>query len=156
MRHGGLGTVGVITVKPNSRNTIAGEVFFTVDMRHPDEAALTRMNMELQRAIVEVCTPLGLRHECTEIWHSPAVQYNPSVVAAIRTAAERGKFAHMDIVSGAGHDAGPISRVAPTGMIFIPCAGGLSHNELESASKEDVAAGCNVLLQALLACDGAT
>lgn len=150
MRHAGVGTVGAMTVKPNSRNTIAGEVFFTVDLRHPDEAVLTRMNMELQRAIVDIAADLGLRHDCKEIWHSPAVRYDPSVVAAIRAAAERGNFSHMDIMSGAGHDAGCISRVAPTGMIFIPCAGGLSHNELESASKEDVAAGCNVLLHAML------
>ena len=152
IRSGGVGTVGAITVKPNSRNTIAGEVFFSVDLRHPDETVLTRMNMELQRAIVDICVELGLRHDCKEIWHSPAVRYDPSVIAAVRQAAADGNVPHMDIISGAGHDAGYISRVAPTGMIFVPCAGGLSHNEMESATKEDLAAGGNVLLHALIFC----
>jgi N-carbamoyl-L-amino-acid hydrolase len=137
-------------VSPNSRNTIPGTVFFSVDLRHPEDEALSRMKAALEAAVAEVCGDLGLQGDCQEIWWSPAIHYNKDCIAAVRKAAEECGFKHRDIVSGAGHDAGYINRVAPVGMIFVPCADGISHNEIESATAEDLGAGCNVLLRAML------
>ena len=86
-------------------------------------------------------------------WNSPAVVFDENCVEAVRNAARELELSHMEIVSGAGHDSVYISRVAPTGMIFVPCEGGLSHNEAESASLEDLEAGGNVLLHAMLKLD---
>lgn len=143
-------TVGLVQVRPNSRNTIPGQVFFSVDLRHPFDEVLTQMTERLHKECEEVCGALGLAVECKEIWHSPATHYDKGCVAAVRKAAEDCGYAWRDITSGAGHDAGYISRVAPTGMVFVPCAEGISHNEVESALPQDLAAGCNVLLRAML------
>jgi N-carbamoyl-L-amino-acid hydrolase len=147
----GVATVGLVQVSPNSRNTIPGTVFFSVDLRHPQDEALAAMKAQLEALVKDQGTALGLEAECKEIWWSPAVHYHEDCIAAVRDAAEALGYAHRDIVSGAGHDAGYISRVAPVGMIFVPCAEGISHNEVESATPEDLAAGCNVLLRAMLA-----
>ncbi|HEY0524502.1 MAG TPA: M20/M25/M40 family metallo-hydrolase, partial [Stellaceae bacterium] len=143
-------TVGLIQSSPNSRNTIPGKVFFTVDFRHPDDAVLTRMCDALQAAVARVRQELRLEAEIEEIWYSPPVRFADSCVEAVRKAADRLGYAHMDIVSGAGHDAVYVSRVAPTGMIFVPCEDGISHNEIENATRDDIAAGAQVLLHAML------
>ncbi len=145
-----VSTVGVMKVSPNSRNTIPGEVFLTVDLRHPEDETLSAMAAALKSACEEICTDIGLSHELEEIWYSPPIKFDEACVGAVRKAAEDSGYAHMDIISGAGHDACYISRVAPTGMIFVPCADGISHNETESATPEDLGAGCNILLQAML------
>jgi N-carbamoyl-L-amino-acid hydrolase len=85
-----------------------------------------------------------------QIWYSPPVPFNKDCVDSVRNAAEAAGYSHRDIVSGAGHDACYISRVAPTAMVFVPCEDGISHNESENAKPEHLAAGCNVLLQAVL------
>lgn len=146
----GVSTVGLVKVMPNSRNTIPGSVFFTVDLRHPSDGELLKMTAALDAACAEICSALGLQVECREIWHSPASHFDDGCVGAVRRAAEAGGYAWRDITSGAGHDAGYISRVAPTAMIFVPCADGISHNEVEAATPSDLAAGCNVLLRAML------
>jgi N-carbamoyl-L-amino-acid hydrolase len=148
-----VGTVGLIENKPNSRNVIPGEVFFTVDLRHPDDAVLDVMEGKLRRALGEILTPLKLGFEEKRIWHSPAVKFAPDLIDCVRFGAERAGFAHRDMVSGAGHDAAYVARVAPTTMIFVPCAGGISHNEAESTSFEECAAGAQVLLEAVLEYD---
>jgi N-carbamoyl-L-amino-acid hydrolase len=145
-----VSTVGLMQVHPNSRNVIPGAVFFTVDIRHPDDAVLQDMANDVQAITDRVTAELGLTHNLCEIWHSPAVPFDKSCVTSVRRAAEEAGYSHRDIVSGAGHDAGYVSRVAPTAMIFVPCADGISHNESESATPEDLAAGCNVLLRAVL------
>jgi N-carbamoyl-L-amino-acid hydrolase len=146
----GVGTVGVVENRPNSRNVIPGEVFFTIDMRHPDGAALNSMESDFAAALTEVCEPLGLVAAMHRIWDQPAVQFDPDCVAAVRRGAEVSGFTTRDIVSGAGHDACYVSRVAPTAMVFVPCRGGISHNEAEFTAKEQCAAGAQVLLQAVL------
>lgn len=143
-------TVGLLQVFPNSRNTIPGRVFFAVDLRHPDDATLTKMDGELRVAIEEVAATMKLETSLEEIWYSPPVPFDEECVAAVRRSAEANGFAHRDIVSGAGHDACYISRVAPTSMVFIPCEDGISHNEVENATPVHVAAGCQVLLDAML------
>jgi beta-ureidopropionase / N-carbamoyl-L-amino-acid hydrolase len=146
----GVSTVGIVQIGPGSRNTIPGSAFFTVDLRHPRDETLLEMKAELEGAIAEICGALGLTAECKEIWWSPAIEFDRDCVAAVRAAAAAGGYAHRDIVSGAGHDAAYINRVAPTAMIFVPCENGISHNEVESATPADLAAGCNVLLRAML------
>lgn len=143
-------TVGLMKVGPNSRNTIPGTSFFTVDFRHPDETVLASMDQELRRCVADVGRELGLQTQLAQIWHSPAVAFDRSCVDSVRRAASRLGLPHRDIISGAGHDACYISRVAPTGMIFVPCENGISHNEVENASSEDLAAGASVLLEVVL------
>ena len=143
-------TVGLVQVTPNSRNTIPGKVFFAIDLRHPDDATLSRMDAQVRAVIAETAETLKLEVALEEIWYSPPVPFDPECVAAVRRAAEANGLSHRDIVSGAGHDACYISRVAPTAMVFIPCEDGISHNEIENATAEDLAAGCNVLLHALI------
>ncbi|SFV34380.1 M20 family metallo-hydrolase [Hyphomicrobium facile] len=149
----GVATVGLIENKPNSRNVVPGEVFFTIDMRHPDEGALDVMEAELRAALEAGLPPLQLSYEEKRIWSSPAVKFAPELIDCVRHAASKSRFAMRDMVSGAGHDAAYIARVAPTTMIFVPCEGGLSHNEAESTSMDECAAGAQVLLDAVLAYD---
>ncbi|MEE8272910.1 MAG: Zn-dependent hydrolase [Alphaproteobacteria bacterium] len=151
----GVGTVGVMSVEPGSRNVIPGRVFFTVDFRHPDDAALAAMDREFRAACAAAAEALRLELAVDQIWHFPAVAFDQSCVAAVRDAAEACGYSHRDIVSGAGHDSCYVARVAPTSMIFVPCEGGISHNEIESAEFDDVAAGANVLLHAMLSKAGA-
>jgi N-carbamoyl-L-amino-acid hydrolase len=146
----GVGTVGLIENRPNSRNVIPGEVFFAVDLRHPEGPVLDDIEDAFTAALAEICGPLGLDVEMQKIWDQPEVRFDPVCVAAVRRAAELSGFSARDIVSGAGHDAAYVSRVAPTAMIFVPCRGGISHNEAEFTSKEQCAAGAQVLLQAVL------
>jgi N-carbamoyl-L-amino-acid hydrolase len=146
----GVGTIGLIENKPNSRNVIPGEVFFCVDLRHPDNLVLNSMESEFVAALSDLCEPLGLAVDMQKIWDQPAVHFDPDCIASVRRAAGLCGFSTRDVVSGAGHDAAYISRVAPTAMVFVPCRGGISHNEAEFASKEQCAAGAQVLLQAVL------
>jgi N-carbamoyl-L-amino-acid hydrolase len=146
----GVGTVGLIENRPNSRNVVPGEVFLCVDLRHPDGRVLNSMESDFTAALTDVCGPLGLAIEMQKIWDQPEVRFHPDCVASVRRAAKLAGFSARDIVSGAGHDAAYVSRVAPTAMIFVPCRGGISHNEAEFSSKEQCAAGAQVLLQAVL------
>ena len=143
-------TVGMMQVSPNSRNTIPGRVFFTVDFRHPDEAVLNRMDAALRQACADEAKAIGLTLDLKEIWYSPPVKFARECVGAVERAAKELGYANMPIISGAGHDAVYLSRVAPTAMVFVPCEDGISHNEIENATKDDVAAGCDVLLRAMI------
>ena len=143
-------TVGMMQVSPNSRNTIPGSVFMTIDLRHPDDETLSQMEKELREACAQICDPVGIEAELENIWYSPPIKFDPDCVSAVKNAAGAAGYGNMDIISGAGHDACYISRVAPTAMIFVPCEDGVSHNEAESATPADLAAGCNVLLHAML------
>ena len=151
----GRSTVGFVTVHPNSRNVIPGSVFFSVDLRHPDDAALAAMGEALREALDAVARDEGLEVKLEETLYFPAQPFDPDCVRAVREGAKSLGYAHRDIVSGAGHDAVYMARVAPAGMIFVPCEGGISHAEIEYATPEDLAAGCNVLLYAVLERAGA-
>jgi N-carbamoyl-L-amino-acid hydrolase len=148
-----VGTVGLVDVKPNSRNVVPGEVFFTVDLRHPDDAVLDEMEQKFRAALAAIFQPLHLGYTEKCIWVNPAVRFDATLIECVRQGAGRSGFSTRDMVSGAGHDAAYIARVAPTTMIFVPCAGGVSHNEAESTSFEECAAGAQVLLEAVLAYD---
>ncbi len=145
-----VGTVGLIEVRPNSRNVIPADVFFTVDFRHPESAVLDAMEGEAGAVFDVVRRALDLTGEWKRIWDQPPVAFDPDCVAAVRRAADACGYSARDIVSGAGHDAAYISRVAPTAMVFVPCKDGISHNEAEFTSKEQCAAGAQVLLNAVL------
>ena len=148
-----VGTVGLIESKPNSRNVVPGEVFFTIDLRHPDDSVVAEMDAEVRAALAIIAESDDLDLALEQTWESPAVHFDEGCIQAVRNAAVACGFSSRDLVSGAGHDSAYIARVAPTSMIFVPCAGGLSHNEAESAEQSDVAAGANVLLRAVLETD---
>jgi len=148
-----VGTVGLIENRPNSRNVIPGEVFFTVDFRHPDDKVLDAMEGEFRAALAAIMAPLHLAYSETRIWDSPPVKFAPELIECVRIGADKAGFTSRDVISGAGHDAAYIARVAPTTMIFVPCRGGISHNEAESTSFEECAAGAQVLLNAVLEFD---
>ena len=146
---GACATVGQLDVHPNSRNTIPGRVGFSVDLRHPEEGRLSSMRSALEAEAAATCSAAGLHVSVEEIWHQSPLRFDPGCIDAVRRGAAAVGCGAMEIVSGAGHDACHIAERAPTAMIFIPCAGGISHNELEDATREDCAAGCNVLLHAV-------
>jgi N-carbamoyl-L-amino-acid hydrolase len=146
----GVATVGLIENKPNSRNVVPGEVFFTIDLRHPDEEVLEVMEREFRAALTAALPPMNLTFEEKRIWNSPAVKFAPDLIDCVKHGADKAGFAMREMVSGAGHDAAYIARVAPTTMIFVPCEGGLSHNEAESTSFDECAAGAQVLLNAVI------
>ena len=146
-----VGTVGMVQVHPNSRNVIPGRVFLTVDFRHPDDGVLKGMGEALDEGIAEISAKIGLDHKIEEIFYYAPTHFDESCVGLVRQAAEELGYPHRDIVSGAGHDACYIARVAPTAMVFCPCKDGISHNEVEDITQEWATAGANVLLRAVVA-----
>jgi len=145
-----VGAVGQAKLFPNSRNVIPGKAIFTIDIRSPEQGKLDAMRAEVERAAFAVAAELGLGCSIEVVGHFDPVTFDPGLVKVVRGAAEKLGYSHRDIVSGAGHDACWISRVAPTVMIMCPCVGGLSHNEAEEISPEWAAAGTDVLLHAVL------
>jgi N-carbamoyl-L-amino-acid hydrolase len=146
----GRGTVGFMQVKPNSRNVVPGEVRFSVDLRHSSDDELEKMEQEMRAAVARLAAAQNCTAAIERVANYPACHFDPGCIAAVRGAAQKLGLPHMDIVSGAGHDAIYMARVCPTSMIFVPCEGGISHNETENAKPEDLAAGCNVLLGVML------
>src|SRR3954462_2498050 len=144
------GPVGHMQVKPNSRNVIPGEVRMTVDLRNAKDATLSSMRKELERQANAIAQERRVDVEVKEVVYFPPSEFAPDLVERVRAAAKRLGFSHRDIVSGAAHDAVYLARVAPTAMVFVPCEGGISHNETENARPEDLAAGCSVMLDAVL------
>jgi N-carbamoyl-L-amino-acid hydrolase len=142
----GRGTVGWVNVHPNSRNVIPGRVKLTVDLRAADDDTLLAMD----RALRDRCAQAGLPVTVDEVVYFAPQPFESSLVAAVRESADALGFTSMDVVSGAGHDAVYLARVAPAAMIFVPCKDGISHNEIEDARADHLEAGCNVLLQAML------
>jgi len=145
-----VGAAGHIDVYPNSRNVIPGKVVFTVDFRSPELAVIQDMEARLAIAVKEICDDMGLTYEIEKVGGFDPVAFDEGCVTAVRNAAERLGYSHMNIISGAGHDACWINQVAPTAMIMCPCVDGLSHNEAEEISKEWATAGTDVLLHAVV------
>jgi N-carbamoyl-L-amino-acid hydrolase len=145
-----VGAAGHIDVYPNSRNVIPGNVVFTVDFRSPDLAFIQDMEKRLAEGAKKICDEMGLGLELEKVGGFDPVTFDAACVNAVRDAAERLGYSHRDLISGAGHDACWIARVAPTAMIMCPCVDGLSHNEAEEISKEWAAAGADVLFHAVV------
>ncbi|MEQ9694340.1 Zn-dependent hydrolase [Shimia sp. SDUM112013] len=145
-----VGAAGHIDVYPNSRNVIPGKVVFTVDFRSPELDVITDMENRLRVEGQKIADEIGLTISFEKVGGFDPVKFDEGCVTAIRSAAERLGYSHMDIISGAGHDACWINQVAPTAMIMCPCVDGLSHNEAEEISKDWAAAGTDVLMHAVL------
>jgi N-carbamoyl-L-amino-acid hydrolase len=145
-----VGTVGVLKPYPGSRNVIPGSVEMTIDFRHPVDTTLSEMKEAFSAALAEICEQGKLTSEVKEVFYYAPVEFNKDCVSAVRRAAERLGYTHRDIVSGAGHDACYIARVAPTSMIFCPCVDGISHNEDEKIFPEWASAGADVLFHAVV------
>jgi N-carbamoyl-L-amino-acid hydrolase len=143
-------TVGLVQCSPNSRNTIPGHVFFTIDLRHNEDEILSKMASEAKEACDKAAKDNGLKLDYKEIWYLPPTHFNRDCVKAVEKAANQLGYSSMPIISGAGHDSFYINRVAPAAMVFVPCEGGISHNEIENAKQEDIAAGCSVLMLAMV------
>jgi len=145
-----VGAVGHMEAYPNSRNIIAGRTVFTVDIRSPEKEVLDEMDVRIREGIETICDALDIKYEIEQVGHFDPVTFDEGCVTAIRDAATRLGYTHRNIVSGAGHDACWINRVAPTAMVMCPCVDGLSHNEAEEISKEWAAAGADVLFHAVV------
>ena len=151
-RHGphGRGTVGMVHVHPNSRNVIPGTVKFSIDLRNASDALCADMDADIRSVAARIAAETGLSIVITEVSAYPAQPFHEDCINAVAQAAAKLGYSNMPAVSGAGHDAVYMARLAPAGMIFIPCKDGISHNEIESAEPEHITAGCNVLLHAML------
>jgi beta-ureidopropionase / N-carbamoyl-L-amino-acid hydrolase len=150
----GVITIGVADVLPASRNTIPGEVRFTLDIRHPDLAALRRMDAAVSAAAERIGSDRRVAVEIDRFWRKDPIAFDSSIASAIAKAADDLGLKKRTITSGAHHDAVLAASVVPSAMIFVPCKDGISHNEAESATKEDCAAGADVLLRTVLALAG--
>ena len=148
-------TVGVIETFPGSPNTVPGRLRFTIDLRHPDHSHYQRLRLEADRLVRSSLQHQELSGDIRCVWEAPGVVFDAACVQAVRMATAALGYAACDLVSGAGHDSCNVAAVVPTAMIFVPCAGGLSHNEAESALQSDLAAGANVLLHSMLSLAGA-
>lgn len=145
-----VGAVGHMEVYPNSRNIIAGRAVFTIDIRSPEKEVLDAMDGRIREGIDTICDALDIQYKIEQVGAFDPVTFDKGCVKAIRDAAERLGYTHRNIVSGAGHDACWINRVAPTAMVMCPCVDGLSHNEAEEITKEWAAAGADVLFHAVV------
>ncbi len=156
LRHAphGRGTVGMVHVHPNSRNVIPGTVKFSIDLRNSTDEEVDEMAQEVKAFAAQLGKDTGLGIQIELVSSYPAQAFHADCIAAVARAAKSLGYSNMPAVSGAGHDAVYMARLAPSGMIFIPCKDGISHNEIESAEPEHVTAGCNVLLHAMLSCAG--
>ena len=146
----GRGTVGMVQVFPNSRNVIPGRVKFSIDLRNSTDALVDQMAAEVKAFADQVAQEHGVQVHIEMVSSYPAQLFQPECVDAVGRAAAKLGYSHMPAVSGAGHDAVYMAKLAPSGMIFIPCKDGISHNEIEDAKPQHIEAGCNVLLHAML------
>ena len=145
-----VGTIGYLGISPNSHNVIPGEVRATIDLRDPSDATLDEMEAAVAALVREVAAGIGLEYRLEQISRTAPVIFDPGCIASVRAGARAAGFSTRDIISGAGHDAAHTALVVPTTMIFVPCAGGLSHNPAESTLPAECAAGATVLLEAVL------
>jgi N-carbamoyl-L-amino-acid hydrolase len=141
-------TVGRMLVTPNSTNSVASHVLFSVDIRHPDLATVQRLGEAVEPLARQAALPCSVK--VTPTLHDNPCVFDASVIDAVERAAGDLDLSHNRLPSGASHDAMYMARVCPTGMIFVPCEKGISHNEAENATPQDLAAGARVLTAALL------
>ena len=152
LRHAphGRGTVGMVQVHPNSRNVIPGRVKFSIDLRNSTDAVVDQMADEVKAFAARLSQQSGLSVKIELVSSYSAIGFHADCIHAVARAAQKLGYSNMPVVSGAGHDAVYMAKLAPSGMIFIPCKDGISHNEIEDAKAEHITAGCNVLLHAML------
>jgi len=146
----GRATIGDIQALPGSPNTVPETLKINIDLRHPQANVVADMADKLALKVIECCKEHEVTHQLQETWRMEVTNFAPQCISAVTSAVESLGYPHMEIVSGAGHDSLYVAQQVPTSMIFVPCEGGLSHNEAENAQSDDLAAGANVLLQAIL------
>lgn len=151
---GALGTIGEAVIANPSRNVIPGEIAFTMDLRSADEGKLEAIEKGVREAITAIAAKRKVEVAFDKVWHKPPTHFNKEFVSAVESAAESLGYSHRRITSGAGHDACNLNNIMPTAMVFIPSKDGISHNELESSTQDDCAAGANVLMHTVLALAG--
>ena len=144
-------TCGLIKIIPGSRNVIPGHVWVTIDTRHPKDEVLVEMESEMRESFTQIANKHGCTYELENFWISPSTPFDTGCIDLIREGAELSGYPSREMISGAGHDAVYMARKYPVAMIFVPCEGGISHNEIENAAPEDIAAGCQVLFHAMRA-----
>ena len=140
-------TVGKLDVWPNAPSVVPAKVHFSIDLRHPDGDTLARLGDRISVVCQENKGPCEV--EVRELSHDPPLDFPSAMQDVIRESAQGIGLAHMDLPSAAGHDARHLHYVCPTGMIFVPCAGGVSHREDESCTASDLGAGARVLAETL-------
>jgi N-carbamoyl-L-amino-acid hydrolase len=140
-------TIGRVDVGPGSPNTVPGRTTFTIDMRHPDDAVLEAHEKKLKEIVAMKAAPCTAGIE--RVTAVPPTDFDPMVIDMVRAKTNALRLTNMDMPSGAGHDAMHIAHLCPTGMIFVPCERGISHNEIENATPQDLAAGARVLVEVL-------
>ena len=141
-------TVGMMEIRPNVPSVVAADVLFSIDIRHPDSETLAA----LEAGVAKICRGASLACD-VESWtiaEAPSIWFDETVVDTVEAAAQELGLGHMRLFSGAGHDARQLSQVCPTGMIFVPCEKGISHNEAENAAPSDLADGARVLAETLV------
>ena len=146
----GRGTVGMVHIHPNSRNVIPGEVKFSIDLRNSTDVLVDQQADEVKAFAAKLSQQTGLAIKIELVSSYSAIGFHPDCIDAVARATNKLGYSNMPVVSGAGHDAVYMAKLAPAGMIFIPCKDGISHNEIEDAKLEHLEAGCNVLLHAML------
>ncbi len=147
---GAVGSIGQVNFYPNSRNVLPGKVVFTVDVRAINKEKQESMVHYIRQEIERIAISMNVGVSIESVGHYDPIAFDPKLVSCVRNAAEMLGYSHMDITSGAGHDACWIARVAPSVMVMCPCVGGLSHNEAEEISQEWAIAGANVLFHAAI------
>jgi len=140
-------TIGMLHIQPNAPSVVPQEAYFSIDLRHPDNAILS----EFGETVPEICLDHGgpCRVEVKEIARADSLAFPEAMVARIERTAENLGLGVKRILSLAGHDARQLHRICPTGMIFVPCEGGISHSERERTKPEDLLAGARVLADVL-------
>jgi beta-ureidopropionase / N-carbamoyl-L-amino-acid hydrolase len=144
-------TIGDVKAFPGARNTVPERVTLSVDLRHPDHETLEALVAAFRASVASIAAACGIASKVEQVWHMPPTKFDPHLIDLVSKAAQELGYSWQPMVSGAGHDSLHTAKFAPTAMIFVPCAGGLSHNEAEMASAEDLAAGASVLLHAVTA-----
>ncbi|WP_284521892.1 hydantoinase/carbamoylase family amidase [Cytobacillus pseudoceanisediminis] len=143
-------TVGKLNVKPNITNVIPGEVEFMIDVRHKDDEIRAGTIDRLREQLGTIAVMNNVEVTISTDWNSDAVLFSSEVMDAISEAAGVLGYSTLRLFSGPGHDAKYISKMADTGMIFLPSINGISHNEKELTLEDDIEKGANVLLNTIL------
>lgn len=154
LAHNGRGTVGRLTIEPDSRNVVPGRVWFSVDMRADDEATIEHMSNKLRAHSAAVAAARGTAIDVKPFWNTPVVSFDPALIERLRAAALARGIAHRDMPTGIGHDAVFLARRVPAALLFVPCVDGISHNEAEAITPAWATAGLHVLADAVLATAG--
>ena len=143
-------TVGRMVVTPDSRNVVPGRVWCSVELRANDPATIEVMEAALHRMAGEIARARGVEIAVEPFWQGPLVPFDPVLAERLRAAARLRGLRHRDMPTVIGHDAVNMARCVPSALLFVPCIGGISHNEAEEITREWAAAGLHVLADAVL------